>query len=161
MNKSHNSGSKSLISARNISISLFRLDSGNVQLESHLLDPFHLIRLTIEIDPESRTILVSEAEMANFPHEICPRVLSKARNIAGLKIARGIMKELAGRLGGSTGCVHLRELAMETVNFAATALTSFGKEYGLMSRELGLIPDEERRQILQESLKDTCHVYKR
>ena len=151
---------KHLVSKRDISIEAFELENGNLMLESALLDTYHLIRLNLHIDPHSKTIVHSGCEFANHPHKNCPVVTSKAELLIGLQIQRGIIKEVIKRVGGSDGCVHLRELAIETINFAATTLIGYDVGLGLMNRSFNLLDETQRYKLSKNLLKNTCYIYK-
>lgn len=151
---------KRIVSKRDIGIEAFELENGNVMMEATFLDPYHLIRLNIQVDPRSRMIVAAKSQMANHPHSICPSVTEKAKLLTGLLIGRGITKEISKRIGGSEGCVHLRELAFETVNFAATVMMGYDEGFGLMSREFNILDEKKRFDLSKQILKNTCHVYK-
>lgn len=151
---------KRLVSKRDIGISAFELENGNVMLEATFLDPYHLLRLNIQIDPHTRYIVSSKMEMANHPHSACPGVTEKAKLLIGLQVTRGITKEISRRIGGSDGCVHLRELALETINFAATVMVGYDEGFGLMSREFNILDENKRYDISKNILRNTCHIYK-
>jgi hypothetical protein len=149
-----------LVSKRDISITAYELQNGHVMLESAFLDPYHLIRLHLKIDPATRIIVESECEMANHPHSVCPQITDKARTLTGLTVGRGITKEISRRIGGSEGCVHLRELAFDTVNFGATVMIGYDEGFGLMSRDFNILDEQKRYDLSRHVLKNTCHVYK-
>jgi hypothetical protein len=151
---------KRLVSKRDIGIGAFELENGNLMLEATLLDPYHLIRLNIHIDPQTKIIIHAKSEFANHPHSNCPFVAAKARSLVGLKIERGITKLISQRIGGNQGCIHLRELALETINFAATTLIGFDEGFGLMSRDFNILDENERFKISKPLLKDSCYIYK-
>ena len=151
---------KHLVSQRDIGIEAFELENGNLMLEATLLDPYHLIRLNLHIDPKTKIIVVAKSEFANHPHKQCPDIAWKAELMVGLKIARGITKQVSHRIGGSEGCVHLRELALETINFAATTLIGYDEGFGLMSRTFNMQNEKERFEISKTLLKNTCYIYK-
>ena len=151
---------KRLVSKRDIGIEAFELENGDLMLESTLLDPYHLIRLNIHINPTTKTITAAKSELANHPHSGCPHVAAKAKSMIGLRIERGITKQILQRIGGSDGCVHLRELAMETINFAATTLIGYDEGFGLMSRDFNQLDEDERLEISRHLLRNTCFVYK-
>lgn len=150
---------KSLISKRDITIELFELEDGHAQLEANFLDPYHLIRLEMEVEPSQRKILRVVASMTNAPFHACPRVTQRVTALEGLVIGKGIMREVAQRIGGPLGCVHLRELTAEVVNFAATALIGYEQGLGLMSKVYSRASDEERFAMSKDLLKGTCHIY--
>jgi hypothetical protein len=149
-----------LVSRRDIAIDVFEADSGRVEVVSRLLDPYHLIRLDLEVDPHTRTIVRSEAELANYPHTLCPAVAQRANALEGLVIGKGVLREIARRVGGGTGCVHLRELAVEAVNFTATCLIGVQDGYGLMSQRFNRLDEASRYTVAREQLAGTCTVYR-
>ncbi len=151
---------KRLVSKRDIGIEAFELENGNLMLEATLLDPYHLIRLNIHIEPNTKTIIHAKSEFANHPHAGCPFVAQKANALAGLKIERGITRKVSERIGGSDGCIHLRELTLETINFAATTLIGYDEGFGLMSRDFNVLDENKKYELSQHLLKDSCHIYK-
>ncbi len=151
---------KHLVSKRDIGIEAFELENGNLMLEATFLDPYHLIRLNIHIDPGSKTIVYAKSEFNSHPHTECPFVAKKAKQLLGLKIERGITKQISQRIGGSEGCVHLRELAMESINFSATALLGYDEGFGLMSRDFNKLDEDKKFNISKAVLKNTCYIYK-
>ena len=151
---------KRLVSKRDIGIEAFELENGHLMLEATLLDPYHLIRLNIHIEPQTKTIIHAKSEFANHPHSACPFVAEKAKLLVGLKIERGITRKVSERIGGSEGCIHLRELTLETINFAATTLIGYDEGFGLMSRDFNLLNEHKKIEISKHLLKDSCYVYK-
>lgn len=151
---------KRLVSKRDIGIQAFELENGNLMMEATFLDPYHLIRLNVQINPRTRLIEAAKSEMANHPHSACPSVTDKAKQLIGLSITRGITKEINRLIGGMEGCVHLRELSLETVNFAATVLIGYDEGFGLMSRDFNILDEKKRYDLSKHLLKNTCHIYK-
>lgn len=151
---------KKLISKRDIGIEVFELIDGNMMLEATFLDTYHLMRLNIQIEPDTRTIIAAKSEFANYPHSLCTKVADKAKTLVGLKITRGITKEVIKRVGGSEGCVHLRELVLDSINFAATVMLGYNAGFGLMSRDFNIQDENVKFELSKQLLKDTCYVYK-
>ena len=151
---------KRLVSKRDIGIEAFELENGNLMLESTLLDPYHLIRLNIHIEPHTKTIVNARSEFASHPHAACPMVAEKAKLLIGLKIERGITKMILQKIGGNEGCVHLKELALETINFAATTLIGYDEGFGLMSRDFNILDEHQKFEISKHLLVNTCFIYK-
>ena len=89
---------KRLVSKRDIGIEAFELENGHLMLEATLLDPYHLIRLNIHIEPQTKTIIHAKSEFANHPHSACPFVAEKAKLLVGLKIERGITRKISQRI---------------------------------------------------------------
>ncbi len=151
---------KRLVSKRDIGIEAFELVNGNLMIEATFLDPYHLIRLNLHIEPDSKTIVAAISEFGNYPHAQCPSIAKKAKSLVGLQIKRGIIKEILKAVGGCDGCVHLKELAIDSINFAATTLIGYDFGFGLMNREFN---QQEESKIFEKSknvLKNTCFVYK-
>ncbi len=151
---------KRLVSKRDIGIEAFELENGHLMLEATLLDPYHLIRLNLHIDPITKAITHAKSEFASHPHALCPFVAAKAKLLVGLKIERGITKQVSQRIGGNEGCIHLRELTLETINFAATTLIGFDEGFGLMSRDFNILKESEKFEISKHLLKNSCYIYK-
>ncbi len=151
---------KRLVSKRDIGIEAFELENGHLMLEATFLDPYHLIRLNIHIEPNTKEITNAKSEFANHPHTLCPFVAQKAKQLIGLKVERGITRMISQRIGGSEGCIHLRELTLETINFAATTLIGYDEGFGLMSRDFNLLNETEKTDISRHLLKNSCYVYK-
>ncbi len=151
---------KRLLSKRDIGIEAFELVNDQLMLEATFLDPYHLIRLNIHIEPKEKMITHARCEFGNHPHRECPVVAAKAELLIGLKIGRGITKAISQRIGGGEGCVHLRELAIETINFAATALIGYDEGFGLMSRDYNMLDEDKKKEMSSHLLKGTCHIYK-
>ncbi|NUM51969.1 MAG: DUF2889 domain-containing protein [Flavobacteriales bacterium] len=151
---------KRLVSKRDIGIEAFELVNGNLMLEATLLDPYHLIRLNIHINPNTKEIVHAKSEFGNHPHAACPLVAAKATSLIGLKIERGITRKVSERIGGSEGCIHLRELTLETINFAATALIGYDEGFGLMSRDFNLLDEQKKFELSKHLLNNSCYVYK-
>ncbi len=151
---------KRLVSKRDIGIEAFELVNGNLMIESTFLDPYHLIRLNLHIEPGTKTILAAISEFGNYPHTLCPGVAKRAKSLIGLQIKRGIVKEVLKAVGGCDGCVHLKELAVESINFAATALLGYDLGLGLMNREFNRQEESKIYEVSKEVLKNTCFIYK-
>ncbi len=151
---------KRLVSKRDIGIEAFELADGNLMMEATFMDPYHLLRLNLIINPATKTIVHARSEFTNHPHGACPLAELKAKQLIGLKIERGIAKLVLQKIGGSEGCVHLRELAMDTINFAATTLIGYDEGFGLMSRDFNLLEESKRMELSQHLLKGSCHIYK-
>ena len=151
---------KKLVSKRDIGIEAFELIDGKMMLEATFLDPYHLIRLNITLEPNTRTIIAAKSEFTNYPHTLCESLSVKAKSIVGIQIKRGVVKEIISKVGGCDGCVHLKELVLETINFAATVLMGYNEGFGLMSREFNNQEENKKFEMSKEVLKNTCLIYK-
>ncbi len=150
---------KKLLAKRDISLNLYLLDNGNGVIEAVMSDIGHLIHLELEINPETSVIDKAKGEMVIGPFAICRVVEQYASELAGLKIEKGIMKYVSKILGGSKGCVHLRELAINAINFAANSLVGIGEGFSLVHPSFSLKDPEARHLHSVKLLKDTCYAY--
>ena len=151
---------KRLVSKRDIGVEAFELVNGNLMIEATFLDPYHLIRLNLHIEPDSKTIVAAMSEFGNYPHTLCPAIVEKAKSLVGLQIKRGILKKILKAVGGCDGCVHLKELVIDSINFAATALIGYDSGFGLMNREFNLQEEGKIYEKSKNALKNTCFIYK-
>lgn len=154
-----NLNGRRMVSRRDIAIGLYELEGGQAYLESSLLDPYHLIRLEIQVDPGQRQIVWARSELHKAPYPICAGAARRAEELVGLRIGRGVMRELARRVGGGEGCVHLRELTAETINFAATALVGYDQGLGLLSQAFNELPPERKHELSRPVLAGSCRAY--
>lgn len=145
---------------RNINLEVFDLDDDSTfWVKSTFLDLEHGIILKMRIDPEKREVLEAHADMLRVPYSLCPQALKKVDNLRGLKIERGVMKEITRRVGHSDGCVHIRELTMETINLVAGALMGYSAGFGIMDRNWNKLSEEERLEKSMPVLQNTCYPY--
>ena len=151
---------KRLVSKRDIGVEAFELVNGNLMIEATFLDPYHLIRLNLQIEPDSKTIIAAISEFGNYPHAPCPTIVKKAKSLVGIQIKRGVLKEIIKAVGGSSGCVHLKELVIDSINFAATILIGHEVGIGIMNREFNQQEESKIFEKSKEALKNTCFVYK-
>ena len=108
-------GSAMHVYQRNINIQVKKADHRTLDIEAWMLDLGHLLRTLIRIDTESRFITHTEAEMVRHPFPSCPDILEKFHNLRGVKVERGISKKIKEIVGTRAGCVHLMELAIESM----------------------------------------------
>ncbi len=148
-----------LIASRNISMNVFQHDREHGGIAAVFLDPYHLIRMDMEFHLPTRAIIGCSVEYVTHPYDVCPSVSDRAASLVGLVVERGVMNEIKRRLGGSEGCIHLRELATDVVNLAGTALVGYGSGFGLMSAEFNRRPPDERHRISLPVLGGSCRAY--
>lgn len=147
---------KVFLSERHISIKVFQVN-GKALVEATLLDPDHLISLTLFVDPAEKKITKARAEMPNSPFKVCPQTVEKVKSLEGLIIEKGVMKKIAEAVGGPCGCIHLRELASEAANKAAGDLVGYGEGHSPFSQEE---PEAIRFKITENELRNNCLAYK-
>lgn len=144
---------------RNINISVSQKNENEIVTKASMLDLNHLISVEIVIDLPSETIVAATAQMPKVPYGICQFTLKNMEKVIGLKIQRGIHKELADRLGHADGCTHMVDLAMEAVRLSANVmvgLTKVGREWF----DHGTLTEEEMIERVKPLLKNSCLPFK-
>lgn len=170
---------------RTITITGYRRDDGLYDIEAHLTDakasgfpnayrgfvepgePLHGMWMRMTVDDRLR-IVACEAASDQTPYAICALAAPSFARLAGLQIKPGFLRDAAARIGGVTGCTHLRELlqqmgttAHQTV-FSARAdreAEAFRAETGT-----GLTPDEVDARVTAKfggagKIVNTCIAY--
>ena len=89
--------------------------------------------------------------MAHHPREECPEMLSRVRNLEGVKIAPGYTMKVRRSIGGIKGCAHLTSLA---VAMGEPAVQGYLAAYGGEGTKAGL------REQTMKKLINTCHLWK-
>lgn len=127
---------RELLHLRDIELRGFRREDGLFDIEARLTDtktyafsnqdrgeitpgtPLHgmLARMTVD---ENMLIHGFEAATDFGPYAVCPAAAANFASLAGLRIGPGFIKAANGRVAGTDGCTHLRELLgqMATVAF--------------------------------------------
>ena len=111
-----------LAAQRNFSIELYDAGGDNMVLIGTMLDDAHLIKLEINVFLPDEQVTRSRLDMIRVPFPVCREVEAAAESLVGLRIERGVMTEIAQRIGGRAGCSHIKELACNIVYFAASHL---------------------------------------
>ena len=148
-----------LVGQRNFGIELYQGGPEEIVLIGTMLDSDHLIKLEMSIYLPDEQITRSRLEMIRAPFPVCREIEPIANRLVGLKIERGVLREIAQRVGGHGGCSHIKELATNLVYFAGSFL---------VWRHLGLDPAstdyayksaEERFSMSKELLRNSCLAY--
>jgi long-subunit acyl-CoA synthetase (AMP-forming) len=146
-----------LIGQRNFGIELYEGGPDEIVLIGTMLDGDHLVKLELGIYLPDEQINRSRLEMIRAPFPVCRDIEPIADRLVGLKIERGVLSEIAHRVGGHVGCSHIKELATNLVYFAASHL---------VRRHLGVDPLDyadksagERFNLSKELLRDSCLAY--
>lgn len=143
---------------RNINISVGRRDEKAIVTKASLLDLNHNIRIELTVDVETKEIIDAKAQMVKSPFEICQLTLVKIQKLIGLKIERGIHRNLVDALGHAEGCTHLVDLAMEAARLSANVLLGFTRsDEEWRQRKLS---DEEFITQVMPVLKNSCLPFK-
>lgn len=133
-------------------------DDRSLIILSNLTDFAHIFEIRIKIDLVTKTIVESSAVYYKTPYEICNKTSNLANEIIGLSIKKGIIKEIAEKLTGKHGCIHLFELVENAIKLASTIL--IGKKAMYFSENFKKLSDAEKINISKKYLKNTCLAYK-
>lgn len=114
------------------------------------------LRMTVD---ESMTIQACEAAMDFTPYAICPGAAPNFSAMAGVTIGPGFNRAVKERVGGPTGCTHLRELLAQMATVAYQTVAPMRWRKAREAREAavarGETPPPARRAIPLNS----CHAY--
>ncbi len=148
-----------LTAQRNISIDLYESEDEHLTLVGTFHDSEHLIRLELTISVADRQIMKSDLNMIRSPFPVCAEVEKAAQKLVGLRIERGALNEIGSRLGGRSGCSHIREIATSMVQFVATYLVRIRAGVRPFDEEFLREPAEDRFRMTRELLQDSCLAY--
>ncbi|MDP6602483.1 MAG: AMP-binding protein [Phycisphaerales bacterium] len=148
-----------LSAQRNINIDLYEDGDEHLVLVGTFHDSEHLIRLEVAIGVAERQILRSDLNMIRSPFPVCSEVKKTAQLLVGLRVERGVLNEISSRLGGRTGCSHIREIAASIMQFVATYLVRIRAGVRPFDEEFLREPAEDRFRLTRELLQDSCLAY--
>ena len=145
------------ITERTINMKILDYTEDTVMARGSILDQVHNIAIELIIDINSMEIKNAEAQMVKVPFPECKPALENIKKIIGIKLGAGISQNIASTIGGSGGCIHLSEVAVETIRLAAN--TIFGIKCGGKEWREGKLSDEEFWNGVKPLLKGTCIVF--
>ena len=143
---------------RNINASVRRDDEEHIITKASLLDLNHNMRVEIRVRIADRTIVDAAGQITKAPFKICDRTVRFVENLVGLKIERGVTRQISKLLGQSEGCTHLYELAVEAVRLSSNVIFGFytGDEEWRERR----LSDEEFISRAKGFLANSCLPFK-
>lgn len=148
-----------LAAQRTFNIELYEAGANDVMLVGTMLDNEHLIKLELTINVPEEQITRSNLEMIRVPFPVCREVKAVAERLVGLRIQRGVLNEIAERVGGRVGCSHIKEIATNIVHFAASHLLRRRAGLDLDGIDAISVPPEERFRLTRRLLQDSCLAY--
>jgi Protein of unknown function (DUF2889) len=85
-------------------------------------EPIHQMSIRLTVDTEL-VVQALQASMDNIPHADCPQALPPMDALIGARLGTGWRRAIEEKLGGVTGCAHVRELLfnMATAAFQTVA----------------------------------------
>lgn len=132
-------------------------DEKHLIILSNLTDFAHIFEVIIKIDIESKKIVETKATYYKTPYKVCQKTVELINKINGLEIKKGVIKDIANKLSGIQGCIHLFELVENAIKLASTII--IGKKANYFTKEFRSLPDEEKIKISKKYLKNTCYAY--
>lgn len=144
---------------RNINLAVARKNDREILTKATMLDLNHHIRVELTIDLSTETIVHADSQMTKVPYGICQFTLRNINRVVGLKIERGINKQLVDLLGHAEGCTHMVNLAMEAVRLSANVMIGLNK-VGDEWFDRGQKTDEEMIDHVKPYLSNTCLPFK-
>lgn len=129
-----------LAHTRQVTYTGYRREDGLWDIEATLLDtkpnpfsvpgernwaphePIHQMAIRLTVD--SKLVVQNvQAVMDDIPHGDCPRALPPMEALVGARLSAGWRRTIEEKLGGITGCAHVRELLfnMATAAFQTVA----------------------------------------
>ncbi|HML07936.1 MAG TPA: DUF2889 domain-containing protein [Xanthobacteraceae bacterium] len=114
--------------------------------------PVHDMAARVTFDDEM-VIRVVEIDMRDVPFSLCNESSSGCRFLVGAKLGDKWRQTLSEHLGGSKGCVHVRELLFGVATVALQTLWAHFRERDLRS---GKQPNQHRQR---PSFLDNCYAW--
>lgn len=137
---------------RTININIQSEDEGKtVAVNGVFIDSFHEVCLTLQVDVANFAITAADGELRRFPHPDCKQTANRIHNLVGLKLARGVRKQILEAVGSQTGCTHLADLALECVKALVQA------KYSLMRLTL---KEEDILRQTEDYLRGSCYHFR-
>jgi len=148
-----------LTGQRNFNIELYDDGADKMLLIGTVLDSDHLIKLELGLYLPDEQITHSKLDMVRVPFPVCREIEPLADRLVGLRIERGVINEIAQRVGTHAGCSHVKELAANLVYFAASNLVRHRLGMDPTSPEYVRKSPEEQFELTKELLRDSCLAY--
>lgn len=132
-------------------------DEKYLAILSNLTDFAHIFEVIIKIDMESKKIVETKATYYKTPYNICKKTAELIDKIKGTEIKKGVIKDIAKKLSGNEGCIHLFELVENAIKLASTII--IGKKANYFSKEFKNLSELDKIKISKKYLKNTCYAY--
>lgn len=143
---------------RNLNMQIKKISKKEIYVKGSMLDLDHNIVIELKVEIKTKKIIYANAEMIKTPFKICNFALKRISSIVGLKVERGISKEIYKRLGTEEGCIHLVEICMSILRLTANFLLAL--EYKRDELKKKGIKEEELREFEKKFLEGTCVAFK-
>ncbi|HEX3012578.1 MAG TPA: DUF2889 domain-containing protein, partial [Syntrophomonadaceae bacterium] len=94
---------------------LFAEGQNNYSISGTLLDQFHNMSIFLSVGKADKRVIKAEVNMIQVPDSICKDAAWEVNNLLGHDIGNLNKKTVARLLGEKEGCVHLIDLASESI----------------------------------------------
>jgi hypothetical protein len=145
---------------RSIHSNVKDLGDGRYLVTSQLLDLEHSLHLELVVRTENGEIEEATASMSKTPFGKCLKAAEGVSQLVGLKVGRGVMRQVGDLLGGARGCAHMVELITDAVRLIAMLLVGGDKGgKGYWDADKRDMTEEEVIEETRQFLKNSCLVY--
>lgn len=121
----------------------------------------HHMRVVLEIQVETLTIVDVKVDFDTFPHTVCPSIIDSYRQLIGVNVARGFNRQVRELFGGPRGCAHTTALLQSVAPVVIQSLWSIrmirARNNG--SHMFAETNDPAERESRIASNLNTCHVW--
>jgi hypothetical protein len=117
----------------------------------------HSLHLELVVRLADGTIESAKAAMSKTPLTRCAKGVEGVPALAGVRIQRGVLREIHRRVGGPRGCAHIVELLENAVRLISMIL--IGQSMTYWSDLKNRMTEEEIVAEGRKKLKNTCLVF--
>ncbi|RMG90575.1 MAG: DUF2889 domain-containing protein [Candidatus Dadabacteria bacterium] len=142
---------------RSIHSNVKQVDPEHLLVTSTLLDLEHSFHLELLVRLPDGVIEDAKANMTKVPLTRCLSGAEGVRELVGLTIGRGIVREITKRLGGPRGCAHMVELITDAVRLVSMILIGASVNYWDELKKT--MSEEEIVAQGKKRLRNTCLVF--
>lgn len=129
------------------------VDEYTILLQASLNDTDQILEFRCEVSYPDLVIQTVDFDFPRYPDRLCLAAMENVRKLVGLQIAPGYNHKVKSALGGSRGCVHMVDLAIEIGHVAVQA------KLKRLARESARLSDEEKKKFWADELQGQCIRY--
>jgi hypothetical protein len=97
------------------------LNGDSYLLTGNMTDSFHGVSVELELEKDKYKVKSARGELVRAPDPVCAEAVDLMAGLAGKELAGLKKKDIAQRMGGGNGCIHLIDLVfdgLETLELA-------------------------------------------
>jgi len=91
------------------------LNEHSYLLNGHINDSFHGVAIELELEKDTRVVKRSDGHLWRAPDSVCKESAAFMKILEGKNLIGFSKKDIAGFLGGGSGCVHFIDLAFDAL----------------------------------------------